>query len=194
MSKTTLVGKAMGRRFIIKYVIDWVGSSWQPHLGYALEVVTLKGGWFGFNFKAEDHAKWVLNRNWSLCGAPFLLKPWHPLFDASCERVDSVPLWVHLPGLPLQYWKEYHLREIGNLVGTFLEADLSFLETQQRQVTRILVNVNIREGLAEDMQLIWGPFVFKQILDYENVQPTSRRRWSWQMWLLILRLKKISWL
>jgi len=175
MSKMTLVGKAMGRRFVIKTVIAWVVSNWQSHLGYAPEVVTLKGGWFGFNFKADDHAKWVLNRNWNICSAPFLLKPWHPLFDASCERVDLVPLWVRLPGLPLQYWKEFHLREIGNLVGTFLEADMSFLETQQRQVARILVNVNIRDGLAEDMKLIWGPFVIKQILDYENVPFRCRR-------------------
>jgi len=165
----------MGRRFVIKTVIDWVVSSWQPHLGYAPEVVFLKGGWFAFNFKSEDHSKWVLTRNWALCSAPLLLKPWHPLFDAGCERVDSVPLWVRLPGLPLQYWKEYHLREIGNLLGTFLEADLSFLETQQRQFARILVNVNIRDGLAEDMQLVWGPFVFNQILDYENVPFRCRR-------------------
>lgn len=146
----------------------------EKQLGYVPEVVNLKGGWFAFNFRMEDHLLWVLNRNWVVCNSPLLLKPWHPLFDASSERVDSVPLWVRLPGLPLQYWKLQHLREIGNILGKFLEADLSFLETNQRQVARILVNVNIRDGLAEDMQLIWGPFVYKQVLDYENV-PFRRR-------------------
>lgn len=37
------------------------------------------------------------------------------------------------------------------------------------------MNVNIRDGLAEDLQLIWGPFVYKQVLDYENVPFRCRR-------------------
>ena len=47
--------------------------------------------------------------------------------------------------------------------------DLSFLETKMRKVARILVSLNVREGLAEDMMLSWGPYVIKQTLDYENV-------------------------
>ena len=98
-----------------------------------------------------------------------LLKPWHPLFDASRERVNSVPLWVRLPGLPLHYWTEEHLRGIGNTIGDFLEADLSFFKTNHRRVARILVMINIRDGLAESLNLRWGRFDIKQILDYENV-------------------------
>lgn len=33
MSKQTLVGKAMGRRFVIKTVIDWVELNWKSSLG-----------------------------------------------------------------------------------------------------------------------------------------------------------------
>jgi len=175
MSKLTLVGRVLGRRFVIKTAIDWVEMNWLPLLGYVPEVVTLKGGWFAFKFRLEEHLAQVMKRNWNIFNLPLLLKPWHPLFDANSERVDSVPLWVRLPGLPLQYWKPHHLREIGNIIGNFLEADLSFLENKQREVARILVNVNIREGLAEDLQMIWGPFVYKQVLDYENVPFRCRR-------------------
>ena len=54
-------------------------------------------------------------------------------------------------------------------MGTFLEADLSFLETQEQKVARILVNINLREGLAESINLDWGPVIIPQILDYENI-------------------------
>ena len=104
-----------------------------------------------------------------------LLKPWHPLFDASRERVDSIPLWVRLPGLPLHYWTEEHLCGIGNTIGVFLEADLSFFKSNLRWVARILVMLNIREGLAESLNLRWGQFVIKQILDYEKVPFHCRR-------------------
>lgn len=61
MSKQTLVGKAMGRHFVIKTLIDWVELNWKEHLGYVPEIVTLKGGWFAFNFRSEDHFLWVMN-------------------------------------------------------------------------------------------------------------------------------------
>jgi hypothetical protein len=38
-----------------------------------------------------------------------------------------------------------------------MEVDLSFIETRHRQVARIVVNINVREGLAEDINLVWGP-------------------------------------
>ena len=54
-----------------------------------------------------------------------LLKKWHPLFDASRERVDVVPTWVKLLSLSLPFWTEEHFMHIGNLLGSFLEADYS---------------------------------------------------------------------
>jgi len=50
-----------------------------------------------------------------------------------------------------------------------LEADLSFEEKKQRKVARILVNLNVREGLGEEIDLSWGSFTHTQLLDYENV-------------------------
>ena len=69
----------------------------------------------------------------------------------------------------------YHFRRIGDILGTFLEADLSFVETKEKKVARILVNINLREGLAESINLDWGPVIIPQILDYENVPFRCRR-------------------
>jgi len=117
----------------------------------------------------------ILNKSWSLDHSPVLLKKWHPMFDASIERVDIIPIWVRMPALPLQYWNEFHLRGIGNMLGTCLDVDLSFLKTHVKQVARVLVSINIREGLAETIKLKWGPDVIIQILDYENVPFRCRR-------------------
>ena len=67
-----------------------------------------------------------------------------------------VPLWVRLLGLPLHYCTEEHFINIGNILWSFLEADLSFKEMKMKRVARILVSINIREGLVEDMLLSWG--------------------------------------
>ena len=75
--------------------------------------------------------------------------------------MDHVPIWVRLLGLPMHYWSEEHFKNIGNILGMFLEAYLSFKEIKMIRVSRSLVNINIRQGLAEDMMLSWGRFQIK---------------------------------
>ena len=113
----------------------------------------LSRGWFAINLAKEEDLRWIQNKSWHIDHSPVLLKPWHPLFDASKERVDVIPIWVRLLALPLRFWDLYHFRRIGDILGTFLEVDLSYLETNEKKVARILVNINLREGLAEYINL-----------------------------------------
>ena len=55
---------------------------------------------------------------------------------------------------------------LGNTLGTFLEADVSFLETGICCLGKILVLLDMRNGLAEDIVIKKGDFVFTQPLDY----------------------------
>ena len=80
-----------------------------------------------------------------------------------------MPIWVRLPDLPRQYWFKENFTCIGNILRSFLEADMSFKVTKLRRVARILVNINVREGLYEEIHLSWGYTFFKQRLDYENI-------------------------
>jgi len=175
LSKTTLVGRVLGHSHSRRTVAAWVEDKWKPLLGYVPAVVLLNRGWFAFKFKSEEELSQILNQNWQMNHVPVLMKRWHPRFDASRERVDESPVWVRLPGLPLHYWEPIHFKNIGNILGTFLEADLSYLETFDQRVARILVSINLREGLAEQMNLIWDSEVTLQILDYENVPFRCRR-------------------
>ena len=169
MATCTLVGRALGQNFSRRTVAEWAEENWKPVVGYAPMVVMLNRGWFAFKFKKEEELRRILNKHWHLNHAPVLLKTWHTMFDASRERVDVSPIWVRLPALPLHYWEPHHFKQIGDILGTFLEADLSYLETLEQKVARILVSINLREGLTERINLIRGPEVISQPLDYENV-------------------------
>ena len=175
MSKCTLVGRVLGRNFSEKTIQAWASVSWSTHFGYVPEIELLNRGWFAINLQKEEDCGWLLSKCWHLDHSPVLMKPWNPLFDASKERVDIIPVWVKFPALPLHFWDMYHFRRIGDILGTFLEADLSFLETKVKKVARILVNLNIREGLAESIILEWGSDPITQILDYENIPFRCRR-------------------
>jgi hypothetical protein len=61
-----------------------------------------------------------------------------------------------MPRIPIDFWIELRFRELWNAMGTFMDADMSFCITGQMLVARILVSLDIRVGLAKEMELIWG--------------------------------------
>jgi len=54
-------------------------------------------------------------------------------------------------------------------LGDLLEVDMTFQETKQRKVERILVNLNFIEGIGEEVDFRWGSYTHTQSLEYENV-------------------------
>ena len=75
------------------------------------------------------------------------------MFDAETEQLDTIPVWVLLPRLPLEFWNPACHSDIGNELGTFIEVDLSFQQTNIKKVARILVSLNIRTSLPEAFNL-----------------------------------------
>ena len=94
------------------------------------------------------------------------LKCWMPLFEPRIERYDSIPIWVKLPNFPFEFWSVEFFRMLGNTLGTFLEVDVSFLETGMCCLGKIMVLLDLRNGLAEDIVIKKGDFIFTHPLDY----------------------------
>ena len=92
-----------------------------------------------------------------------------PPFDVDTERLDTIPVWVRLPGLPWELWKPNSLSDIGNALGTFIEVDLSYQQMKIQKVTRILVSLNIRTSLREYLNLTCQNKTKKQLLGYEGL-------------------------
>ena len=129
----------------------------------------LNRNWYAFTFQNSEHSKWVLSKAWSINNSLLLLKPWIPLFDASKKCLGKILVWVRLPTLPFHLWSFDYFKKNGNFLGDFLDVDMTFEETKQRKIVRILVNLNIKEGLGEDLDLNWGRYNYVQKLDYENI-------------------------
>lgn len=168
-SDTMLVGRVRGRKYSADYITDWAQSAWKESPGLPVEITILVRGWFSITFDRKVQVDWVLERNWFFGKRPILFKRWTPLFDAQKEKMGESPVWVKLPGLPLQFWTDSVFVSIGNTLGTFLEADKSYIQTKDRSVARILVSLNPREGLADAMTLHYRDLEFLQTLDYEHL-------------------------
>ena len=62
-------------------------------------------------------------------------------------------LRIPLQGLPQQLWSGNVLRCIGEDIGIYLDHDRSYIESDNIATARILVHLNMREGLVESLHL-----------------------------------------
>lgn len=169
MARTVLVGHVRGRAYTASRLTQWVKEIWGALLKELPEVHVLPRGWFSLHFTKEDYTDLVLAKYWHIETTSVLLKRWSPLFDPEREQIGAGPLWVRLPGLPLQYWSEEALIKIGNALGTYLDHDRTYVESKKQTLARVLVHLDTREGLEEKITLKWGKYSRTQILDYEGV-------------------------
>jgi len=163
----TLVGRARGKKYSSEFLQVWGETCFVSARPIQFEAQVLGKGWFKLSFADKDSAEWVFQRNWHIGNIPILLKKWTPMFDAFKERADEFPVWIRAPGLPSFLWTEEVFKSIGNRLGVYLEADMTFLETKDRTMARILALLLPSRGLAQKINLQYKDYVFEQILDYE---------------------------
>jgi hypothetical protein len=69
----------------------------------------------------------------------------------------------------MQLWNLPRFTSIGNRLGIFLDVDMSFEKTSLMTMERILVNIDIRQGLEFELEIETSSGSFIQLLDYEGV-------------------------
>lgn len=133
------------------------------------EVTKLVKGWFMVLLPSKEEVETLLKHNWEMAGIPIILRRWTPIFDAAQIKTGKEPIWVRLSRLPFELWSLAFVRLFGNHIGEFIDADYSFKQTRDMAMARILVLIDLREGLAEDLCLDTNYGSFTQMLDYEGV-------------------------
>jgi hypothetical protein len=71
---------------------------------------------------------------------------WTPCFNPMTVFLSSAPVWVRLLNLPLHFWGETSLRDIGSALGNF---HFSSKETRIHNITsnaRICVEIDFSKG------------------------------------------------
>lgn len=167
VAEVTLVGRIRGRPVSGKALRMWAEKLWAGTPASSFKSNVLVRGWFMVSFDSKEALEWVEGQNWAFGSRPIFFKRWTPLFDAETEKVDEFPVWVRAPSLPPFLWADSVFKSIGDLLGTYLDADRSYLHTFEKGVARILVRLNPKEGLAKTITLVYKEYEIEQKLDYE---------------------------
>jgi hypothetical protein len=119
MADKTIVGKAYGHQFSEKTLKAWAVTNWGASYNPPPKISRMSRGWFMLIFSEQSQATTVLQKSWSIDSSLILMKLWNPTFDVASERLDSIPIWVRLSGLPPHLWNEKCFQAIGNFLGSF---------------------------------------------------------------------------
>ena len=77
-------------------------------------------------------------------------------------------MWVLLPALPFPLWNKDILTGLVNSIGCFVSLEKDYL-LFDKQTAKVLVELDISNGLLPEIEIVCGDHVISQRLDYLNL-------------------------
>jgi len=97
------------------------------------------------------------------------MQPWMMNFVLERETFTSVPVWVRLYSLPLDYWQLESLSAIGNKLGHFVRAFEATRKGQYTSFARLCVEMDLSGALPDEVILEVLDEEWVQTVNYEHI-------------------------
>ena len=148
----TLVGHFIGKRLPYSLVKNATTRMWNK-MGLE-DMLATDSGYFFFKFISKEVSDSVLEGGpWHIAGQPILLRKWEPGLELSKAAPSSVPLWVHIHDIPLEYWNEEGLSYIASAIGKPIHVDRLTAAGRRISYARICVEVNAQNELLKSLEI-----------------------------------------
>lgn len=110
------------------------------------KVIQVQKGVFLVRFQSREQQDAVLQIGMTnFDHKPVIISPWSPDLPLYRADVQSVVVWVQLPGLPLKYWMPEVLGRLTSQVGLPMMPDNLTRQRDKGQFARVLVHMDIKE-------------------------------------------------
>ncbi|XP_074319503.1 uncharacterized protein LOC141656489 [Silene latifolia] len=84
---------------------------------------------------------------------PVVIKPWVMDMELVKAKVETVPVWVRLSGVPLKFWGDC-LPSIAGLVGKFVQKDKDTQDKVRLSFARVLVELQMDQELPDKVKFL----------------------------------------
>ncbi|XP_058763382.1 uncharacterized protein LOC131636806 [Vicia villosa] len=126
-------------------------------------------GYFLLKFKTHKEKEEILmNGPYMIKNMPMILRDWKPNFSMKTDMLRTIPLWVKLPQLPLEYWGVNSLTKIGSAIGRPVVTDECTAHKLRVSYARILVEIDATQEVPREIMIknTEGELV-KQVIEYD---------------------------
>ena len=82
---------------------------------------------------------------------PFVIKPWTPEMSTDKSSLSSMPVWIQLSKLKVEYRSDRSLRKIAGMVGNVIKVDNATRQKIRLRFVRVLVEMNTNDDFPEEI-------------------------------------------
>ncbi|CAN1138290.1 Uncharacterized protein At4g02000 [Linum perenne] len=101
----------------------------------------------------SDYLRAVLEGPWLVGDHYVLSEEWRLNFEPGFSQVNSIRVWIRLPGIPIEYFDDGILRNIGNRIGTTVRVDNTTSFGSRGNYARICVEIDLHKPLVSKYRL-----------------------------------------
>eukprot|EP00253_Pinus_taeda_P016943 PITA_16943 len=130
----------------------WIKNHWKPKGD--IDLYLGSKGFFTIVFaNIEDKDRMFEGGPYFYAAAGLYMRPWVMNFVLERETFISMPMWIRLYSLPLDYWQPKSLKAIGNKLGHFIKISEATLRGKYTSFARICVEMDLFEALPNEIIL-----------------------------------------
>ncbi|XP_026385000.1 uncharacterized protein LOC113280608 [Papaver somniferum] len=162
--KFSLIGRLDLYR--LKFSDDTVSLKNQWKLKGQCKMIPLWKGFFTIKLDSEIDKMTIKSGKWEVDNQVLWITNWIPDFCPENHRTSAAMIWVHLPGLSLEYWDENTLFTICRALGTPVKVDEATLNYDNGYYARVLVNIHFANKIPNKLWITtkFGGFMQNVIL------------------------------
>lgn len=97
------------------------------------------------------------------------LREWVELFNLDKKDLSWAPVWIRMHSLPVEYWDEDSLKDIGNGLGEFIKSTEEMKLCRHRSYSCVCVFMQLDKPLPDLVSPFHDDYEWVQPLDYEHV-------------------------
>ncbi|XP_057444295.1 uncharacterized protein LOC130736485 [Lotus japonicus] len=145
--KFSLVIKLLGKKIGFKWMNQRIHQLWAREGD--MKVMDLADDYFLVRFGSEkDYVHALFEGPWMIADHYLLVQRWRPMFKAEDSEVKKIAVWIQLPKLPVELYKEKFLWRLGSLLGTMLKIDTHTTVHSRGKFARICVEIDLSQKLS----------------------------------------------
>jgi hypothetical protein len=133
--------------YVVKRTVENIWSAYGK-----VEVFLLENGLYLFRFADKGSREAVLEEKlWHIANKPLILRRWTPGMQLLKLSLSSIPIWIKLHNLPMEFWNTTCLSHISSGVGKPLCVDSVTEEQLRLGFARVLVEVDVESTFPKEV-------------------------------------------
>ncbi|KAK1318276.1 hypothetical protein QJS10_CPB04g00872 [Acorus calamus] len=146
----SLVGYVIGKRPYYKPFVDFLHRLWKPK--GSLEILMREGGFFIAKFSNEEDLMEVMEGGpWLMAGRAIVLRRWSRGMRMEMERLETIPIWIRFPALPLHMWGLRLISKLASAIGKPLYMDTATASRSRVAFARVCIEISAQSELPDSV-------------------------------------------